>query len=260
MSVLSSLNVFVFVCLLPAATNAFISDLISCYSPVLDTSTPTTSTVTVDCKLDDIKYTDTKDKIAVRVYNQHGQLLSAKWMVGTDTCRRWGGAMSFHSGIKAKRANFIIIEAYGSDAFLLDKVDYEQKYDGKCGNIVNKGWGRNGGNAWCLSTDPNDTFGSKARNCYRCLQFSWDGNAYAPHVCPSNQPNHSRQLLGSNSTVSEVGSAVGSLRGKDDAMVNTEDPEAQEDLDLLSGDFFEPELIELASTYSFGNDENNNLG
>ncbi|MFL0798114.1 MAG: RICIN domain-containing protein [Cellvibrionaceae bacterium] len=109
----------------------------------------------------------------------------------------------FSANPSSGRNQIIRFEATGDDAILIDGVKLKQycgmnlpgsskKEDPNCGKY-DRQWGENGGNAWCLSTDPNDNFGERQRTaCLRCLEFTPDG---LTHSCNNTQRAHAKKVL-----------------------------------------------------------------
>lgn len=109
-----------------------------------------------------------------------------------DSCTWWRPDAISHYSFPPYKVRYFILEASGNDAFFADYVEYDEYRDG---SDQHSRWGRNGGNGYCLSTDSNDSFGSHARDCYRCLMFHLDGSVWVPRTCPNGVINHSRKRL-----------------------------------------------------------------
>lgn len=141
----------------------------------------------VNCYHPDVKYTDTDHNISIYYYDWQRKYLGTLSLWGEQKCN-WLEPTAYRiANCPKNTVRYVVLQASGNDAFFADYVKFRED------NGYTTQWGVNNGNGYCLSTDPNDSFGGFAANCYRCLTFHRDGNVYIPSKCPNGLWNHSRR-------------------------------------------------------------------
>lgn len=147
--------------------------------------------IEIDCYDPGESDTGTDDDITVRFYNGT-ELMGTKTQ---DPGCGFAGDSYFH--IEAvvpampQLLTHVAISTNGSDAFAMDELylnrtlyaqdpfDPSDGWDDGLADQELYQWGRDGGAAWCLSTDSDDDFGSFAPHCYTGIRFEYtSGKAY----------------------------------------------------------------------------------
>ncbi len=127
--------------------------------------------VKIDACHSDLDNTGTGNRISVEFWSGETYLY-AKYRDGvSDGCYGADASFSYSS---TRKVSHVIVKTDGGDAFYIDEISL------KIGGDEVKHYGRDNGNGWCLSTDPNDANGSwknyisgTGGKCISSIKFSF---------------------------------------------------------------------------------------
>ncbi len=133
--------------------------------------------VIIDCFGNDMENESTKDKISIRFYN------GDQFLKGFETSDLNCGALKntvFELDGKVSNFSHFLISTNGDDAFWMDRVIVKmalfdgQKNEYKAFTKLQQ-FGKDNGNGWCLSTDPEDgnrSWKDRVSGCWETVKFN----------------------------------------------------------------------------------------
>ena len=123
----------------------------------------------------------TEDKIRISFYD-------GDYFLDYFLLKEWQNECESFDFTSLGRATSVKLEIFGDDRLIIDRlklsVSYRYNFWPYLWSPSSKihGWGANNGDAWCLSTDPNDAkigeYKSHVDSCEECLMFREKGNDY----------------------------------------------------------------------------------
>ena len=120
--------------------------------------------VMIDNCHSDLDNTETSDTITLRVYDESGRQIHMDWVDGSAGCGFGTSGETEFTFSTAEIIGWFELETNGEDGYFMDSV--KMTANGRTFGLGGAdSWsGRNGGNGWCLSTDPADADGQWANN------------------------------------------------------------------------------------------------
>ncbi len=146
-------------------------------------------TLAIDCTVKGEDNSGTLDTVIVHFLGTEFQVITSVEKVGIDLdCStegplgtQWYNDPRFGTRFTKEEIVGVRIMTTGEDAFLVDQVTlYQEAYQGQGRKyeVELEPRGTNNNVGWCISSDPNDTFGSKGRVCKNSRTWTVKGAAF----------------------------------------------------------------------------------